>query len=439
MSPSLPAKGIDPAQMPILARVGAVGCCAGRFRCALVVGALASAAVACQAHGRASGQLDTGATVEATGRAEASADADANARGSIKLVRGDRGAQLDYCIGRPPEECEIKFEYTKANLRTDDAATVRTLNDLKQFLREHQQVEIEIQGHTDSRGTDEYNLDLSNRRAAALRKWLIDQRVDEKRMTSVGKGELEAKPRELAECRDLQPPYPKDPQNKCQVTWQKSRRVVFSVTAGAESVEPPPTEVGEKTAPGTSAPAREPEAPRYVVGLATGVMLPFGDAEQGFPLKDAVHFVVPIEISFGLWLGRSFALGLQAHYGVPSTADGACASLPTPCTISGNHLRVGVWGELHLRRAPGPMPWLGAGLAWERLQTTASSSGTTVTNTRSAVPEGNARLGVDWMFASWLRAGPFFGASASQYAAAANAQAALHEWVWIGIRGAHDF
>ena len=45
---------------------------------------------------------------------------------------------------------------------------------------------MHIEGHTDSRGTHAYNVDLSQRRAAAVRTYLIDNGVDASRLTSEG-------------------------------------------------------------------------------------------------------------------------------------------------------------------------------------------------------------------------------------------------------------
>ena len=50
---------------------------------------------------------------------------------------------------------------------------------------------IEIQGHTDEQGNDAYNLDLSKRRAASVRKYLIDKGIAEARLTSQGYGETQ--------------------------------------------------------------------------------------------------------------------------------------------------------------------------------------------------------------------------------------------------------
>lgn len=48
-----------------------------------------------------------------------------------------------------------------------------------------------IEGHTDSQGADQYNLDLSMRRAGAVKIWLAARGVDAAGMETAGKGETE--------------------------------------------------------------------------------------------------------------------------------------------------------------------------------------------------------------------------------------------------------
>lgn len=52
-------------------------------------------------------------------------------------------------------------------------------------------VTVIVVGHTDSRGSDEYNLELSVQRAEAVKTWLTDRGIDGARLTVVGKGESE--------------------------------------------------------------------------------------------------------------------------------------------------------------------------------------------------------------------------------------------------------
>ncbi|MCL4792713.1 MAG: OmpA family protein, partial [Gammaproteobacteria bacterium] len=50
---------------------------------------------------------------------------------------------------------------------------------------------IEVRGHTDSRGADDYNLGLSRRRAEAVRNYLIEKGTPAERLTAVGIGEAD--------------------------------------------------------------------------------------------------------------------------------------------------------------------------------------------------------------------------------------------------------
>ena len=71
---------------------------------------------------------------------------------------------------------------------------------------------IEIQGHTDERGNDAYNLDLSDRRAASVRVYLTDHGVEASRLQSEGYGETQ----------------PVDTKSN-QAAWAKNRRVEFLI------------------------------------------------------------------------------------------------------------------------------------------------------------------------------------------------------------------
>ncbi len=55
-------------------------------------------------------------------------------------------------------------------------------------LKEFPDVRIEIQGHTDNRGSAEFNKDLSQRRAESVRQYFINAGIDENRLTAVGYG-----------------------------------------------------------------------------------------------------------------------------------------------------------------------------------------------------------------------------------------------------------
>lgn len=65
-----------------------------------------------------------------------------------------------------------------------------TLEEIGEMLRDHGELRIAIEGHTDSTGDDAHNLDLSDRRANAVRQYLIDTYgIDSSRLEAQGYGE----------------------------------------------------------------------------------------------------------------------------------------------------------------------------------------------------------------------------------------------------------
>lgn len=80
----------------------------------------------------------------------------------------------------------VNFEYDSAKLT---ASSVAALNDGLEILNRNKDLKVEIAGHTDSRGTEEYNQGLSQRRAKAVRDYLVSHGVDASRLTVKGYGE----------------------------------------------------------------------------------------------------------------------------------------------------------------------------------------------------------------------------------------------------------
>ena len=81
------------------------------------------------------------------------------------------------------------------NFETDKATLTRESRDILEkayaALVANPDVQVEISGHTDSMGSDEYNQALSLRRAQAVKNWLVQRGVAGNRMKTVGKGENE--------------------------------------------------------------------------------------------------------------------------------------------------------------------------------------------------------------------------------------------------------
>ena len=82
----------------------------------------------------------------------------------------------------------VKFEFDSDRL-TEDAKTI--LIDVGATLNSYPEIKVELEGHTDSVGTDAYNLGLSERRANAVKTFLSGQSVPADRMTPVGYGEAQ--------------------------------------------------------------------------------------------------------------------------------------------------------------------------------------------------------------------------------------------------------
>lgn len=89
-------------------------------------------------------------------------------------------------IGKSIVLKNIFFEFDKATIKPE---SVPELEKLQSLLLEYRSLMIEISGHTDSKGDDDYNLKLSQERASAVVTWLIDKGIDQSRMIAKGSGE----------------------------------------------------------------------------------------------------------------------------------------------------------------------------------------------------------------------------------------------------------
>ncbi len=85
-----------------------------------------------------------------------------------------------------------------------------------QWLQQYGQVTIQVEGHADERGTREYNIALSARRATTVRQFLIGNGVAGKRISSIAYG----KERPVALC-------------DAEQCWSQNRRAVTAITGGA--------------------------------------------------------------------------------------------------------------------------------------------------------------------------------------------------------------
>lgn len=139
----------------------------------------------------------------------------------------------------------IEYEYDKAELRPESAVA---LDGLVKTLEDNPNLTIELRAHTDFRGNDDYNMELSLARAKSCVDYLIEKGIAADRLTARGLGETEPRviTKELAEEHPafkvadiLTEPYIKNlKSNKHQEeAHQVNRRTEFSVLSTDYGVE----------------------------------------------------------------------------------------------------------------------------------------------------------------------------------------------------------
>ncbi|WP_051321652.1 peptidoglycan-associated lipoprotein Pal [Chrysiogenes arsenatis] len=80
----------------------------------------------------------------------------------------------------------VHFDFDKSELRDD---TRRILDNNVLFLRNNASTRVVIEGHADERGTNEYNIALGDRRAKAIKDYLVTSGIEANRMETISYGE----------------------------------------------------------------------------------------------------------------------------------------------------------------------------------------------------------------------------------------------------------
>jgi OOP family OmpA-OmpF porin len=80
----------------------------------------------------------------------------------------------------------VNFDFDKSLIRADAGVI---LDEVVSILSGKPDVQIRVEGHTDATGPDAYNQGLSERRAASVRKYLVEQGIAASRLSAVGFGE----------------------------------------------------------------------------------------------------------------------------------------------------------------------------------------------------------------------------------------------------------
>lgn len=143
-------------------------------------------------------------------RAEAARRIAAARADSIRRAGEARVAELT--AARAALTQAIHFDFDRSDILTSD----RSVLDRKaSVLSSNAPLRIRIEGNTDERGSDEYNLALGMRRAGAAKRYLTEHGVDGSRVETVSYGE------ERPVC-----------QGHDEACWSQNRRAEFVVTAG---------------------------------------------------------------------------------------------------------------------------------------------------------------------------------------------------------------
>jgi peptidoglycan-associated lipoprotein len=156
---------------------------------------------------------------EAARRAAADAAArDAAAKAAADAAARDAAAR-DANALRAALTAPVHFEYDQSDLRPGDKSAL----DAKiPILQANTGVMIRVSGHTDERGSDEYNLALGQRRAAAAKAYLVQHGIAESRIETISYGEE----RPSAQGSD-------------EGAYAQNRRAEFEITAGAQTLRKP--------------------------------------------------------------------------------------------------------------------------------------------------------------------------------------------------------
>ena len=128
---------------------------------------------------------------------------------NAKVERVGEGINIEF-------ESKVLFDYDQSGLKTEAKTS---LNEFVTILKKFPDTNIEIQGHTDSKGSDAYNDALSQRRANAVMVYLIDRGIANSRMNPKAMGEN----------------FPKYT-NDTEEGRSQNRRVEFLITANEKMV-----------------------------------------------------------------------------------------------------------------------------------------------------------------------------------------------------------
>jgi peptidoglycan-associated lipoprotein len=151
----------------------------------------------------------------------ARADADRRAAAALEQARADsirRAAEAagSAAAARAALVEPVYFDFDRSEIRLADRPA---LERKVAIINANPRIELRIDGHSDERGSDEYNFALSMRRAAVVKQYLVEHGVDSGRLVISSGGE--------------ERPVCPDHDESC---WSRNRRDEFVLTAGADRI-----------------------------------------------------------------------------------------------------------------------------------------------------------------------------------------------------------
>ena len=113
---------------------------------------------------------------------------------------------------------DVQFARNRFNIAPDES---RKLDEAANVLKGDSLLRLSIEGYTCSLGTAQYNLALGNRRATAVKEYLVGQGVPADRLQTISFGEERANMRQLAR-RDSQTESPRRPRSQHRTVGQQA-------------------------------------------------------------------------------------------------------------------------------------------------------------------------------------------------------------------------
>ncbi len=132
---------------------------------------------------------------------------------SIATLRAETNRVRDALARR------VHFDFDRSNIRAEDGSV---LDQKLAILQRNPNLRIRITGHADERGSDEYNLALSNRRALGAKRYLTDRGIAESRIQTTPMGE--ERPLAMGSNEDA---------------WAQNRRDEFTIISGGNELRMP--------------------------------------------------------------------------------------------------------------------------------------------------------------------------------------------------------